>query len=302
MNTTKSTFLIQDLEVLSGIKAHTIRIWEKRYSLFEPDRKNRNVRVYDLASLQKILNISVLNNAGHKISAIAQLSNDEIALQAKETALKDSSKDYAINSVLMAMFSFDEAAFDKIYKKEIKKQSFKELFVSVYAPVLRHIGVLWQTDAIQPIHEHFITNLLYQKITLHTHQLKPVKATEKDAMHILFLAEGEMHQIGLLFLNYVMRSNGLQTIYLGSGIPVPFLEELKNQFKKIIWVNRMVVDKTEKNKALMLDSIIDLLEGRDDKCWLIGRYWSDSDMKRGKRSGIEYFDTVETLAMNKSLS
>jgi len=301
VNNTKSTFLIQDLEILSGIKAHTIRIWEKRYNLLQPDRKNRNVRIYDLESLQKLLNISVLNHAGHKISNIAKLSDEEIAKQAKETAQQDISENYLIHEVLMAMFSFDEAAFERIYQSEIKKKGFEELFITVYAPVLCHIGVLWQTDAIKPVHEHFLTNLLHQKITAQTQGLKALKVNTEDYMHVLFLSQGEMHQIGMLFLNYLMRKKGLHTLYLGSNIPLGNLSELKTQFANIVWVNRMVIDKTEQEKEDILIALTSLMEGSKDKCWLIGKHWFDNSNKDLGSRQIEYFENFEIFAKKHDL-
>ncbi len=298
MNNIKSTFLIQDLAVLSGIKAHTIRIWEKRYHLLEPMRMNRNVRLYDLASLQKLLNISILNSAGHKISIISKLNDEQIAEQAKEVALNSFSKTYAINSVIMAMYSFDEEAFQKIYNEEIKRQGFDELFVSVYIPVLKYMGILWQTDSIKPVHEHFISNLIFQKVTMQTNSLKYIKPTAKDT-YILFLPDGEMHEIGLLFLNYLLRKNGASTLYLGRGIPLNNLLELKERFKKIVWISGLVIDKTPDNKLEILQSIDQLLMGTKNKCWLVGQNWSNVDANQSKN--VKYYENFEDLINKKKL-
>ena len=300
MNNIKSTFVIQDLEILSGIKAHTIRIWEKRYDLLQPMRMNRNVRLYDLNSLQKLLNISILNNSGHKISAISKLNDEQIAEQAKEVALNDDlTKNYTINALIMAMYSFDEEAFQKIYHEEIKKNSFEELFISVYVPVLKYMGILWQTDSIKPVHEHFISNLIFQKITTHTHNLKTVKSKNDLNTYILFLPEGEMHEIGLLFLNYLLRSNGMNTVYLGRGIPLNNLIELKDQFKKTVWVSGLIIDKPDEDKTSIIASIVDLLKGTTNTCWLIGENWSE--VSGADTKGVNYFGNFVDLMDKKKL-
>jgi len=166
MNKIKDTFTIQDFEILTGIKAHTIRIWEKRYNLLAPSRINRNVRVYSLSDLQKILNISLLYNNNYKISKIAKLSDALLSEEAKTVALSDFSNNYEINSLLLCMYTFDENLFQNTYLKLLKKDSF-----------INHLGLLWQTNSIKPAHEHFISNLIYQKIALNTAALPNIETT-----------------------------------------------------------------------------------------------------------------------------
>ena len=164
MNNIKTEFTIKDLENFSGIKAHTIRIWEKRYNLFEPNRTDSNIRYYDINSLQKILNISLLNNNGLKISKIAALSQKGIEQQIKELIFKDGFENQAANSLKLAMLNFDENLFNVTYNNLVAQSSLRDVFKNVFLPFMNDLGILWQVNSITPAHEHFITNLISQKI------------------------------------------------------------------------------------------------------------------------------------------
>ena len=157
MNNIKNTFSIKDLENLSGIKAHTIRIWEKRYNILSPMRTDTNIRHYDLQSLQKLLNICLLNDYGYKISKIAQFPQEKIPKMVQEIVSEKSAKSHAINSFKMAMVNFDQALFLKTYDELLSEKSFKEIFYEVFIPLITEIGLLWQSETISPSHEHFIS-------------------------------------------------------------------------------------------------------------------------------------------------
>ena len=143
MNNTKTIFSIKDLENLTGIKAHTIRIWEKRYELLEPERTDTNIRFYNLSHLQKLLNISFLNNNGLKISKIASLTNSEIHQQVRDLASKSNVKNHAINAFKLAMLDFDQEIFHDTYNALVKTQSFQQVFYEVFIPFMSEIGMLW---------------------------------------------------------------------------------------------------------------------------------------------------------------
>ncbi len=164
MNNVKKFFSIRDLENLSGIKAHTIRIWEKRYNLLTPERTATNIRTYSLASLQKLLNITLLYNNGTKISKIAKIPEENIPLMAREIVAKNSVKNHAINAFKLAMINFDQTLFFNTYNSLLAERSFRDIFIEVFIPLLNELGLLWQTDTISPSHEHFITNLIKQKV------------------------------------------------------------------------------------------------------------------------------------------
>ncbi|MCH3884090.1 MerR family transcriptional regulator [Tenacibaculum aquimarinum] len=219
MNNIKSVFTIKDLENISGIKAHTIRIWEKRYNLLIPERTDTNIRYYSSDNLQKLLNVVLLNNNNFKISKIALMSNDTIKLKARELAFNKAVNDEALNSLKMSMFQFDKVLFNNTYNVLLHKKTFREVFKEVFMPFLNHIGLLWQTDTLLPSHEHFISNLITQKIQINIEKLE-YAATKSDITYVLFLPENEVHDLGLMYLNYELALRGFSTIYLGQSLPI----------------------------------------------------------------------------------
>ena len=172
MSRIKSNFSIKDLENISGIKAHTIRIWEKRYKLLSPDRTDTNIRRYSLPSLQKLLNITLLYNHGFKISKIASLDHEEIPTMVREIALKSNSEQVSINALKLSMVNFDTVLFDATYEEILLQNDFDFVFMNIFMPLMNELGILWQTNAISPSHEHFITNLIKQKIHIQTESLQ----------------------------------------------------------------------------------------------------------------------------------
>ena len=168
MNNIKNQFSIKDLENLTGIKAHTIRIWEKRYNLLQPKRTDTNIRFYDLESFQKLLNISYLNSNGYKISKIATLNKEEISSLVREIAAENNIESHAINAFKLSMLNFDQTLFYKTYDSLLNDKDFGEIFYDIFIPLLTEIGLLWQTDTITPAHEHFLTSLIRQKILINT--------------------------------------------------------------------------------------------------------------------------------------
>ncbi|MGA1150309.1 MAG: MerR family transcriptional regulator, partial [Flavobacteriaceae bacterium] len=175
MERIKSTFSIKNLENLSGIKAHTLRIWEKRYNLLEPERTDTNIRRYSLESLKKLLNVTLLYNHGFKISKIASLDSDEIPELVRSIALKSNSEQVSINAFKLAMINFDYELFDANYLEISHHHDFEYIFLNMFMPLMRELGILWQTGAISPSHEHFITSLVKQKIHLQTESLQREK-------------------------------------------------------------------------------------------------------------------------------
>ncbi len=236
MGNIKYTFTIKDFEYISEIKAHTIRIWEKRYGLFNPSRASNKIRSYSIADLKKLLNVVVLQKSGYKISKIAELPTEEIAKIAHSNIKHDLKSDFAVSQLKVAMYSFDTHLFETIYQDCLTNSHFKIVFKEVFAPFLAFVGGLWQTDHIGPVHEHFISNLVYQKIQGQIDQLELVELNFDKKAFILFLPEEEMHEIGLMYLNYDLRSRGYQTVYLGRSIPLTDLQKLKDLYNDIVWV------------------------------------------------------------------
>ena len=245
MNNVKTSFSIRDMENLSGIKAHTIRIWEKRYNLFSPERTDTNIRTYNLESLQKLLNVTLLYNNGYKISKIAKLGDSKIPALVNEIISEKSEKSHALNSLKLAMLNFDQSLFLKTYNELMEEKSFTQIFNEVFLPLLSELGLLWQTNTISPAHEHFISNLIKQKIYIHTEKLQFDAPTKNDKVYVLFLPENEIHELGLLYVNYQLALHGYKTIYLGQTMPVESLEDLLKYYHNIRFVSYFTVAPTK---------------------------------------------------------
>lgn len=237
---------IGDLERISGIKAHTIRIWEKRYKLFHPKRTDTNIRLYSDDDVRKLLNIKTLLDYGWKISKIASLSDQLIVEQVFKYSeeKKDNHKsinhivyDYFINELLYYGLIYDEVNFELIYLNAISKYGFIDSMIKIVYPLLRKIGLLWETSKAIPSQEHFISNLIRKKIISATDAL-PIPTKSYKSPFILFLPENEYHEIPLLFSNYVLRSKQIKTIYLGSNVPLENVIEVgkKNNVEKYLTI------------------------------------------------------------------
>ena len=244
MNNVKNVFSIKDLENLSGIKAHTIRIWEKRYAIFNPERSQSNIRNYSVEELQKLLNISFLNNYGYKISRIADLSEKELQQLVKQVYSEKTNSSYAINILKIAMLNFDSKLFQDTYLELSKTQSFEIIFIKTFIPFLFEIGLLWQTASIKPVHEHFISQLIYQKIVEKTSQLQIDNnlTNNNEEIVVLFLPDNEVHEISLLFVNYSLLKLGYKTIYLGTNIPFDDLQEITRFYHHVHFVSHFTVE------------------------------------------------------------
>lgn len=212
-------YSIKDLEHICGIKAHTLRIWEQRYNILEPKRTDTNIRWYDADDLKLILNISFLNNHGVKISKIAKLSPDELRRQVRSIAESSVSFPDQIQALTFAMIELDELQFEKIISSNILRFGLEKTMVNIIFPFLSQIGILWQTDSINPAQEHFITHLIRQKliVAIDAQQNNYAPSIKK---FLLFTPEGELHELSLLFANYLVRSRGLRSIYLGQSLPL----------------------------------------------------------------------------------
>ncbi len=272
MNNVKKNFSIRDLENLSGIKAHTIRIWEKRYNLLTPERTDTNIRTYGLSSLQKLLNITLLYHNGYKISKIAKIPEADIPIVVREIVSRKSHKDHIINAFKLAMVNFDQTIFFNTYNTLIENKSFREVFKETFIPLLNEIGLLWQTDTISPAHEHFITGLIKQKILINTEKLQHLKPTKKDKVFVTYLPENEIHEIGLLYLNYEIVLRGYQCIYLGQTIPMENLMDVMKYFDNIHFLSYFtVVPEKDKINAYVEDFQSLVSEYNNPNLWILGR-------------------------------
>ena len=241
MNTIRTSFSIKDLENLSGIKAHTIRIWEKRYNLLIPERTDTNIRTYNLKSLQKLMNISFLDRNGFKVSKIAALDESQIASKVKEISYQGHAEPHAFNAFKLAMLNFDQVLFYNTYNRLLEEKSFREIFYDIFIPIIQDIGILWQTLTITPSHEHFLLTDIRQKVLIHIERLQSANPKPDAKTFVLFLPLNEIHDVGLLFINYELISRGYHTIYLGENVPLEDLNLLNNLYENITYVSYFTI-------------------------------------------------------------
>lgn len=280
MNNIKSEFSIKDLEYLTGIKAHTIRIWEKRYNLLKPKRSDTNIRNYDISSLQKLLNISYLNTNGYKISKIAKLKEEEINTIVREIASRGKMEHHAINAFKMSMLNFDQVLFYNTYNSLLQDMSFRDIFYSIFVPLLNELGLLWQTNTITPAHEHYLSTHIKQKILLNIEKLQSLEPKPSTKTFVLYLPENEIHDIGLLFVNYELRSKGYHTIFLGESVPMENLRDLLAFFDDITYISYFTV-KPEKNEDVFkyIEDFKNLLiKRKSTQLWLLGQKLATVDI------------------------
>lgn len=295
MNNVKKFFSIRDLENLSGIKAHTIRIWEKRYGLLSPERTSTNIRTYSLSSLQKLLNVTLLYNNGYKISKIAKIDEQDIPLKVKEIVAKNSVKNHAINAFKLAMVNFDQTLFLNTYNGLLADKSFREIFYDVFIPLLNELGLLWQTDTISPAHEHFITSLIKQKILINTEKLQHLEPTKTDKIFVPFLPENEIHEIGLLYLNYEITLRGYKSIYLGQTVPLETLKDVIKYFNDLYFVSYFTVAPSREKLQKYIEEFSEMVaEYEKPRLWLLGhqtRYLREE----GHPDFIKTFTSIEQV-------
>ena len=296
MNNVKNVFSIKDLENLSGIKAHTIRIWEKRYNVLEPMRSDTNIRSYDIKNLQKLLNIVLLHNFGYKISKIATLDQAQINKLSSDIISEKSAKNHAISSFKMAMMNFDQSLFFNTYNQLLNEKTFQEVFYTVFIPLMNELGFLWQTETISPSHEHFITYLIKQKLLISTEKVQILEPTKNDTVFVLFLPLNEIHELGLMYLNYEILLNGYQTIYLGESIPTDSLIDLKNSFEKITFLSYCTVEPDQENiNEYLTDMHAKILENTNHELFLLGRMTQFITTKTLPKN-IHLFNSIEELS------
>ena len=299
MNNIKSTFSIKNLETFSGIKAHTIRIWEKRYNLLEPERTETNIRRYSLDNLRKLLNITLLYNHGFKISKISCLSLEEISGSVSNIALKENSEQIAINALKLAMINFDCELFNKTYDEFLSHSKFEFIFMDVFMPLMKELGILWQTAAISSTHEHFITNLIKQKIHIQTERVQlNIKKNTNYPIFVLFLPENEIHELGILYLNYLTLSKGLRTILLGQSIQISSLENLYTYKDSFNFITYLTVEPNEKEIMPYLKLFNEkLLLNTKSKLIVFGPQQSKIDLNNLPNK-IELYRSVESFINN----
>jgi MerR family transcriptional regulator, light-induced transcriptional regulator len=254
-------FTIKDLENLSGIKAHTIRIWEQRYNFLKPHRTETNIRYYTTEELKTILNVSLLNKYGFKVSHISKLSSDEVLQKVLTLNQTEAQQERLVNELVQSMIEMDIENFEQVLDKVILTKGVEKAITYLVFPFLEKIGILWLTNHINPAQEHLVTNIIRQKLIVGIEKVPAIYTSKKT--FVLFLPEGEHHEIGLLFMHFMLKRKGIKVIYLGAAVPqkdVDFiLKKLKPNylythltavaknfnFEKFITTTSQLLDKTD---------------------------------------------------------
>lgn len=219
-----NSFTIKDLENLSGIKAHTIRIWEQRYSFIKPSRTDTNIRYYSSEELKKILNVALLNKFGYKISHIDKMAEGEIREKILSLSQAEAMQERIINDLIQCMVDVDTERLEQVLDKHIASRGIERTIIQIIFPFLEKIGILWLTNHINPAQEHLVSNIIRQKLIVGIDGVATSLNVNKTVL--LFLPEGEYHEMGLLFVNYLLKNRGVNTIYLGASIPLKDVEYL----------------------------------------------------------------------------
>ena len=228
-----SLYQISDLENLSGIKAHTIRIWEQRYKLITPDRTATNIRRYSDEQLRKLLNVSTLLNAGYKISKIAALKPSDLnqaILKLEEQPIVELA---LINEFVLAILALDQQAIEQKFNDTVERIGLYKTMLTIIYPVMQKLGLMWVVDELTPVQEHFASCIIKRKLNVAIDQLPPpiFNTTTTKSSFLLALPPGEWHDIGLLMADYLLKSQGHQTYYLGQNVPYENIAQVVKQLK-----------------------------------------------------------------------
>lgn len=224
-----NAFTIKDLENLTGIKAHTIRIWEQRYQFLKPSRTLTNIRYYGNSELKKILNIALLNKYGYKVSHIDRMSEAELKEKILSLNQQQAQQERLINELIGYMIEMEMDPFEVLIDNYIMARGIERTISQIIFPFLEKIGILWLTDHINPAQEHLVSNIIRQKLIVGIEGVSSNLISQKTVL--LFLPEGEFHELGLLYLYFILKSRGIRVIYLGSNIPLKDVEYVARKKK-----------------------------------------------------------------------
>jgi len=263
-----STYTIKDLSQIIRIKPHTLRIWEQRYGFINPKRTEINTRLYCQEDLKYLLNISILYNEGHKISHIAKLSKEELTEKVRNFSENKLEHPTRTEELVLTMLEMDEERFEKQLNANIEAFGLESTIINVVYPFLSHIGILWQTDTINPAQEHFITNLIRQKLIVAIDSISP-EIRKKDSKSILlYTPEGELHEISLLFACYIIKNSGHKCIYLGQSLPIADIKLVEKSHKPDVIFTVITSNPCQEDVQPYIDQLANLFP--DTAFWLTG--------------------------------
>ena len=279
-------FSIKDLEHFSGIKAHTIRVWEQRYALLCPQRSDTNIRHYQSDDLKKLLNVSFLVEQGMRISQIAEMSS-EMMMKAVGDRQEDVGNQVSVfHSLKLSMLSYDEMLFRQVSAGYFEKNGFERLILDIYLPFLSQVGVLWLTNSVCPAQEHFVTNLIRQRIYAAIEAIS-TPASERREVVVQFLPEREVHDVSLLLIHYLSLCHGYRSIYLGASIPFKDLLKVAEQFPQARFVSYCTVHPSSSKAQAFVDLIDRHFEDTQNRFILAGKMFGDIKETKVVRTALD---------------
>jgi DNA-binding transcriptional MerR regulator len=291
-----SSYTIKDLEKISGIKAHTIRIWEQRYNFLQPQRTETNIRSYSAEELKVILNVSLLNKYGFKISHIDKMSSEQMEEKIMALNQLDAQKERVVNSLIKEMVGLNMVAFERQLDLYIGQKGIEKTINEIIFPYLERVGILWVTNHINPAQEHLATNIIRQKIILGIEKLTPLLNYGKRI--VLFLPEGEYHELGILYVHFLLKQKGVYVDYLGANVPLVDLKYL-TEVKKIDYLYTHItsparnfkLDKFFTNLATINSDIPIILSGQLIQEYK-GKLASNIQLKRSLAETISFLQEI----------
>lgn len=254
-----NAFTIKDLENLSGIKAHTIRIWEQRYNFLKPHRTTTNIRYYSNTELKTVLNIAILNKYGYKISHIDRMLPQEITEKILSLIDIRAIQERIINELVQEMIDLEFEKFEKILTNYINAKGIERTVIQIIFPFMEKIGILWQTGHINPAQEHLVTNIIRQKLIVGIETT--ISHIKLEKTFLLFLPEGEHHELGLLFMYYILKSRGAKAIYFGANVPIKDVEYVINLKKPDIVFTHLTATAANFNFEKFLNNVEQRFKG-----------------------------------------
>lgn len=285
-------FSISQIAQFSGIKPHTIRIWEKRYNALNPNRSEGNTRYYSNSQLRRLLNIASLKNADYKVSELCVMPDEKLFELVKKEQKKPTANEtdeYFVSQLIAAGMSYDVSHFEKIFSHCLLRYGLKETYIRIIYPMLVRLGVMWTSDSLSPAHEHFISNIVRQKLLTAIDVLPPpISASDH---WLLFLPENEFHELGLLFAHFLIRLSGKKVIYLGANVPMQSLKNAVKNTESDHLLFFLVHYDLPENTSQYLDQLRISFPEKD--IYLSGNHDLISQLQTGKR--IHWLKSVENL-------
>jgi DNA-binding transcriptional MerR regulator len=283
-------YAIKDLERLSGIKAHTLRIWELRYGILKPERSCTNIRCYTPDDLKRILNIPLLNNNGYKISKIATFMDDELVKHAQIILNKFAKESDQIDNLVLCMMEMDEQKFDATVSNCITHFGFENTMERIIFPFMRHVGSMWQVGVVNCAQEHFISQLIKQKIIVAIDRL-PFETGAGHKTYALYLPNKELHDMGLLYAKYLIRAKGHKCLYLGQSVPLCDLKDMVDTMKADVLVTVF----TTPMEDFSLEQYLDKLSSAFNDCSIMvsGRLFYESAEEMTLPKNVILFESHE---------